>query len=214
MEYPNYPNVTILDHPLIQHKITMLRDKNTGTAEFRDIVSEIAMLMAFEALRDLDTKDVEVETPIEKTTSPVIAGRKQALVPILRAGLGMTDGILSLLPTAKVGHVGMYRDPVTHEPHEYYCKLPDPISERIIIVTDPMLATGGSAADAINLIKERGGKKIKFMCIIAAPEGVEVLAKAHPDVKIYIGHLDRELNENAYICPGLGDAGDRIFGTK
>ena len=214
MEYPNYPNVTILDHPLIQHKITMLRDKNTGTAEFRDIVSEIAMLMAFEALRDLDTKDVEIETPIEKTTSPVIAGRKQALVPILRAGLGMTDGILSLLPTAKVGHVGMYRDPVTHEPHEYYCKLPDPISERIIIVTDPMLATGGSAADAINLIKEKGGKKIKFMCIIAAPEGVEVLAKAHPDVKIYIGHLDRQLNENAYICPGLGDAGDRIFGTK
>ena len=214
MDYPNYPNVTILDHPLIQHKITMLRDKNTGTAEFRDIVSEIAMLMAFEALRDLDTTDVEIETPIEKTNSPVIAGRKQALVPILRAGLGMTDGILSLLPTAKVGHVGMYRDPVTHEPHEYYCKLPDPISERIIIVTDPMLATGGSAADAINLIKEKGGKKIKFMCIIAAPEGVEVLAKAHPDVKIYIGHLDRELNENAYICPGLGDAGDRIFGTK
>lgn len=214
MDYPNYPNVTILDHPLIQHKITMLRDKNTGTAEFRDIVSEIAMLMAFEALRDLDTTDVEIETPIEKTNSPVIAGRKQALVPILRAGLGMTDGILSLLPTAKVGHVGMYRDPVTHEPHEYYCKLPDPISERIIIVTDPMLATGGSAADAISLIKEKGGKKIKFMCIIAAPEGVEVLAKAHPDVKIYIGHLDRELNENAYICPGLGDAGDRIFGTK
>ena len=208
MDYPNYPNVTILDHPLIQHKITMLRDKNTGTAEFRDIVSEIAMLMAFEALRDLDTTDVEIETPIEKTNSPVIAGRKQALVPILRAGLGMTDGILSLLPTAKVGHVGMYRDPVTHEPHEYYCKLPDPISERIIIVTDPMLATGGSAADAINLIKEKGGKKIKFMCIIAAPEGVEVLAKAHPDVKIYIGHLDRELNENAYIVPGLGDAGD------
>ncbi len=214
MAYENYPNVHILDHPLIQHKITRLRDKDTGTAEFRDIVSEIAMLMAFEALRDLDTVDIEVETPIEKTTSPVIAGRKQALIPILRAGLGMTDGILSLLPTAKVGHVGMYRDPVTHEPHEYYCKLPDPISERIIIVTDPMLATGGSAADAINLIKEKGGKKIKFMCIIAAPEGVEVLAKAHPDVDIFIGHLDRELNENAYICPGLGDAGDRIFGTK
>ncbi len=214
MAYENYPNVHILDHPLIQHKITRLRDKDTGTAEFRDIVSEIAMLMAFEALRDLNTVDIEVETPIEKTTSPVIAGRKQALIPILRAGLGMTDGILSLLPTAKVGHVGMYRDPVTHEPHEYYCKLPDPISERIIIVTDPMLATGGSAADAINLIKEKGGKKIKFMCIIAAPEGVEVLAKAHPDVDIFIGHLDRELNENAYICPGLGDAGDRIFGTK
>ena len=144
----------------------------------------------------------------------MLTGKKPAVVPIQRAGLGMTDGILSLLPTAKVGHVGMYRDPVTHEPHEYYCKLPDPISERIIIVTDPMLATGGSAADAINLIKEKGGKKIKFMCIIAAPEGVEVLAKAHPDVKIYIGHLDRQLNENAYICPGLGDAGDRIFGTK
>ena len=214
MAYENYPNVHILDHPLIQHKITRLRDKDTGTAEFRDIVSEIAMLMAFEALRDLNTVDIEVETPIEKTTSPVIAGRKQALIPILRAGLGMTDGILSLLPTAKVGHVGMYRDPVTHEPHEYYCKLPDPISERIIIVTDPMLATGGSAADAINLIKEKGGKKIKFMCIIAAPEGVEVLAKAHPDVDIFIGHLARELNENAYSCPGLGDAGDRIFGTK
>ncbi len=210
----DYPNVMILDHPLIQHKITMLRDKNTGTAEFRNIVSEIAMLMGFEAMRDLDTVDIEIETPLEKTTSPVIAGRKQAIIPILRAGLGMTDGILSLVPTAKVGHVGMYRDPVTHEPHEYYCKLPDPIEERVIIVTDPMLATGGSAADSIKLIKERGGKKIKFMCIIAAPEGVKVLAEAHPDVQIYIGHLDRQLNENAYICPGLGDAGDRIFGTK
>ena len=208
------PNIIITNHPLIQHKITKLRDKNTGTAEFRSIVSEIAMLMAFEAMRDLDTEDIPVETPIEMTDSPVIAGRKQAIIPILRAGLGMTDGILRLVPTAKVGHVGMYRDPVTHEPHEYYCKLPDPISERIIIVTDPMLATGGSAVDSIRLIKERGGKKIKFMCIIAAPEGVEVLSKAHPDVQIYIGHLDRELNENAYICPGLGDAGDRIFGTK
>ena len=214
MAYENYPNVHVLDHPLIQHKITRLRDKDTGTAEFRDIVSEIAMLMAFEALRDLDTVDIEVETPIEKTTSPVIAGRKQALIPILRAGLGMTDGILSLLPTAKVGHVGMYRDPVTHEPHEYYCKLPDPISERIIIVTDPMLATGGSAADAINLIKQRGGKKIKMIGIIGAPEGVKRLHEAHPDIEIYIGHMDRGLNTNAYICPGLGDAGDRIFGTK
>ena len=212
--FEDNPNIIITNHPLIQHKITKLRDKNTGTAEFRSIVSEIAMLMAFEAMRDLDTEDIPVETPIEMTDSPVIAGRKQAIIPILRAGLGMTDGILRLVPTAKVGHVGMYRDPVTHEPHEYYCKLPDPISERIIIVTDPMLATGGSAVDSIRLIKERGGKKIKFMCIIAAPEGVEVLSKAHPDVQNYIGHLDRELNENAYICPGLGDAGDRIFGTK
>lgn len=212
--FEDNPNIIITNHPLIQHKITKLRDKNTGTAEFRSIVSEIAMLMAFEAMRDLDTEDIPVETPIEMTESPVIAGRKQAIIPILRAGLGMTDGILRLVPTAKVGHVGMYRDPVTHEPHEYYCKLPDPISERIIIVTDPMLATGGSAVDSIRLIKERGGKKIKFMCIIAAPEGVEVLSKAHPDVQIYIGHLDRQLNENAYICPGLGDAGDRIFGTK
>ena len=212
--FEDNPNIIITNHPLIQHKITKLRDKNTGTAEFRSIVSEIAMLMAFEAMRDLDTEDIPVETPIEMTDSPVIAGRKQAIIPILRAGLGMTDGILRLVPTAKVGHVGMYRDPVTHEPHEYYCKLPDPISERIIIVTDPMLATGCSAVDSIRLIKERGGKKIKFMCIIAAPEGVEVLSKAHPDVQIYIGHLDRELNENAYICPGLGDAGDRIFGTK
>ena len=212
--FEDNPNIIITNHPLIQHKITKLRDKSTGTAEFRSIVSEIAMLMAFEAMRDLDTEDIPVETPIEMTESPVIAGRKQAIIPILRAGLGMTDGILRLVPTAKVGHVGMYRDPVTHEPHEYYCKLPDPISERIIIVTDPMLATGGSAVDSIRLIKERGGKKIKFMCIIAAPEGVEVLSKAHPDVQIYIGHLDRELNENAYICPGLGDAGDRIFGTK
>ena len=207
-------NVIITDHPLIQHKITMLRDKNTTTAEFRDIVTEIAMLMGYEALRDLETVDIEVETPIEKTKSPVIAGRKQAVVPILRAGLGMTDGILRLIPRAKIGHVGMYRDPVTHEPHEYYCKLPKPISERVIIVTDPMLATGGSAVDTINLIKQQGGKKIKFMCIIAAPEGVEALTKAHPDVQVYIGHLDRELNEHAYICPGLGDAGDRIFGTK
>ena len=210
----DYPNVFILDHPLIQHKITKLRDKKTGTAEFRNIVTEIAMLMGYEAMRDLPTEDIQVETPLEECESAVIAGRKQAVIPILRAGLGMTDGILQLVPTAKVGHVGMYRDPVTHEPHEYYCKLPDPISERIIIVTDPMLATGGSAVDAIRLIKERGGKKIKFMCIIAAPEGVKVLAEAHPDVQIYVGHLDRQLNENAYICPGLGDAGDRIFGTK
>lgn len=214
MSFEENENIIILDHPLIQHKISRLRDKTTKTAEFRQVVSEIAMLMGYEALRDLKTEDVEVETPIETTCSAVISERKQAIVPILRAGLGMTDGILSLLPTAKIGHVGMYRDPDTHEPHAYYCKLPDSIDERTIIVVDPMLATGGSAVDAINLIKEKGGKRIKFMCIIAAPEGLKTLAKAHPDIQIYIGHLDRELNENAYICPGLGDAGDRIFGTK
>jgi uracil phosphoribosyltransferase len=207
-------NVTVLDHPLIQHKISMLRDKNTGTNEFRSLVSEIAMLMGFEALRDLPTKDVEIETPIEKCMTPVIAGKKMAVVPILRAGLGMVDGITSLVPTAKIGHIGLYRDPETHEPHEYYCKLPAPIEQRTILVVDPMLATGGSGSDAIKLIKEHGGKKIKFMCIIAAPEGVKKLASDHPDVQIYVGHLDRELNGDAYICPGLGDAGDRIFGTK
>ena len=214
MDFSKEDNIYILDHPMIQHKITRLRDKNTGTAEFRKVAEEIAMLMGYEALRDLETEMIEVETPIEKTLSPVIAGRKQAVVPILRAGLGMTEGILSLLPTAKVGHIGMYRDEETHKPHSYYCKLPDPISERIIIVTDPMLATGGSAVDAINFIKEKGGRIIKFMCIIAAPEGLERLHTAHPDVQIYVGHLDRQLNENAYICPGLGDAGDRIFGTR
>ena len=207
-------NIMILEHPLIQHKITRLRDKDTGTAEFRKLVNEIAMLMGYEALRDLELKNIEVETPIESCQSPVIAGRKQAVVPILRAGMGMTDGILQLLPTAKVGHIGMYRDEETHMPHAYYCKLPDPINERTIIVTDPMLATGGTAVDAINFIKENGGRKIKFMCIIAAPEGLKRLSETHPDVQIYAGHLDRELNENAYICPGLGDVGDRIFGTK
>ena len=207
-------NVLIIDHPLIQHKISRLRDKETGTNEFRQLVSEIAMLMGYDALRDLPTEDVEVETPIEKCMTPVIAGRKMAIVPILRAGLGMVDGITALVPTAKVGHIGLYRDEVTHEPHEYYCKLPSPIEERLIVVTDPMLATGGSAVDAITQIKSHGGKKIKFLCIIAAPEGLKKLHEAHPDVQIYVGHLDRELNENAYICPGLGDAGDRIFGTK
>ncbi len=213
-DFSKMDNVMVLDHPLIQHKITRLRDKTTGTAEFRKLVNEIAMLMGYEALRDLETENVEIETPIEKTMAPVLAGKKQAVVPILRAGLGMTDGILSLLPAAKVGHIGLYRDEETHKPHSYYCKLPDPISLRTIIVTDPMLATGGSAIDAINFIKEKGGVKIKFMCIIAAPEGLEALHKAHPDIQIYVGHVDRELNENAYICPGLGDAGDRIFGTK
>ncbi len=207
-------NVFINNHPLVQHKISLLRNKNTGTNEFRCLIHEIAMLMGYEALQDLPTKIVEVETPIEKCMTPVIAGRKLAIVPILRAGLGMVDGILSLVPSAKVGHIGLYRDEETHLPHEYYCKLPKPIEERTIVVTDPMLATGGSAIDAVTQIKKHGGKKIKFMCIIAAPEGVKALMKAHPDVQLYVGHMDRQLNKDAYICPGLGDAGDRIFGTK
>ncbi len=209
-----YPNVHIIDHPLIKHKISMLRDKRTGTNEFRKLTEEIAMLMGYEALRDLPLEDVEVETPIEKCMTPVVSGRKPAVVPILRAGLGMVSGILALIPTAKVGHIGMYRDEITHLPQEYYCKLPKPIDERTIIVTDPMLATGGSAVDAINQIKSHGGQNIKFMAIIAAPEGLKNLAETHPDVQVYVGQLDRCLNENAYICPGLGDAGDRIFGTK
>ena len=192
----------------------MLRDKHTGTAEFRALIEEIAMLMAYEALRDLPLEEIEVETPIETCMTPVIAGKKLAVVPILRAGLGMVNGILALVPTAKVGHIGLYRDETTHEPHEYYCKLPSPIEQRTIVVTDPMLATGGSAEAAVDFIKQHGGKNIKFMCIIAAPEGLARLQKAHPDVQIYVGHLDRCLNSDAYICPGLGDAGDRIFGTK
>ncbi len=207
-------NIFVMDHPLIQHKLSLLRDKNTGTNEFRKMTEEIAVLMGYEALRDLPLEDCEVETPIEKCMTPMIAGKKLAVVPILRAGLGMTNGILVLVPSAKIGHIGLYRDPKTHEPVEYYCKLPSPIELRTIVVTDPMLATGGSACDAIKLIKEHGGRKIKFMCMIAAPEGVERLHREHPDVQIYIGHIDRCLNENAYICPGLGDAGDRIFGTK
>ena len=207
-------NYTIMGHPLIQHKISMIRDKRTGTNEFRKLVEEIAMLMGYEALRDLPTEMVEVETPIETCMTPMISGKKLAVVPILRAGLGVVTGILALVPTAKVGHIGLYRDPETHEPHEYYCKLPDPIEQRTIVIVDPMLATGGSAVDAINFVKEHGGKNIKFMCIIAAPEGLNRLMEAHPDVQIYVGHLDRCLNEQAYICPGLGDAGDRIFGTK
>ena len=207
-------NVTILTHPLIKHKITMLRDVNTGTNEFRKLIEEIATLMGYEALRDLPLEDVEVTTPLETCMSPMIAGRKLAIVPILRAGLGMVQGILNLTPTAKVGHIGLYRDPETHEPVEYYCKLPNPIEQRTIVVLDPMLATGGSAVDAITQIKKHGGRKIKFMCIIAAPEGLAKLHESHPDVQIYVGNLDRELNEHAYICPGLGDAGDRIFGTK
>jgi len=210
----NYDNVVYMDHPLIKHKISLLRDKNTGTNEFRKLVEEIAMLEGFEALSDLPLEDVEVETPLETCMTPMIAGRKLAIVPILRAGLGMVEGVLSLVPSAKIGHIGLYRDEETFEPHEYFCKLPRPIEERTIVVCDPMLATGGSAVDAITMIKKHGGKKIKFMCIIAAPEGVKRLHEAHPDIQIYVGNLDRCLNEKAYICPGLGDAGDRIFGTQ
>ncbi|MBR3646322.1 MAG: uracil phosphoribosyltransferase [Lachnospiraceae bacterium] len=214
MNLTNEKNVTIFEHPLIKHKISMMRDKKTGTNEFRKLVEEVAMLEGFEALADLQTEDVEIETPIEKCMAPVISGRKLAVIPILRAGLGMVPGVLSLVPTAKVGHIGMFRNEETHEPEPYYCKLPSPIDERVIVVTDPMLATGGSAVDAINQIKSQGGKMIKFMCIIAAPEGLEKLNREHPDVQIYVGAVDRELNKDAYICPGLGDAGDRIFGTK
>lgn len=214
MDFYNENNIYIMDHPLIQHKITQIRNKNTGTQQFRKCIEEIATLMGYEALRDLPLADIEVETPIEKCKSPVISGKKLAIVPILRAGLGMVSGIEALVPTAKIGHIGLYRDPETHKPVEYYCKLPAPIDQRTILVVDPMLATGGSGSDAVAQIKEHGGKHIKFMCIIAAPEGLKRLHEDHPDIQIYVGHLDRCLNENAYICPGLGDAGDRIFGTK
>lgn len=213
-QYKDYENVFVMDHPLIQHKITQIRDMTTGTNQFRACIEEIATLMGYEALRDLPLEEIEVETPIEKCMSPVIAGKNLAVVPILRAGLGMVSGLMNLVPTAKVGHIGLYRDPDTHEPHEYYCKLPQPIELRTIVVVDPMLATGGSGVAAVDYIKKYGGRTIKFMCIIAAPEGLERLHKAHPDVQIYIGHVDRCLNSDAYICPGLGDAGDRIFGTK
>lgn len=214
MQYKDMKNVVILEHPLIQHKISMLRDKATGTNEFRKLVEEIAVLEGYEALRDLPLEDREVETPIETCMTPMIAGKKLAVVPILRAGLGMVEGVLTLVPTAKVGHIGLCRNEETHEPEEYYCKLPNPIDQRTIVVVDPMLATGGSAVAAVDFIKARGGKNIKFMCVIAAPEGIDRLMEVHPDVQLYVGHLDRCLNENAYICPGLGDAGDRIFGTK
>lgn len=206
--------IYIHDHPLIQHKISILRDKNTSTNEFRRLVEEIAMLMGFESLRDLPLCDVPVETPIETCMTPMLSGKKLVIVPVLRAGLGMVSGLTALVPSARIGHIGLYRDEKTHEPHEYYCKLPEPIEDRTIVVLDPMLATGGSAVAAVNFIKQHGGRHIKFMSIIAAPEGVKRLSEAHPDIQIYIGHLDRELNEDAYICPGLGDAGDRIFGTK
>ncbi len=204
----------IADHPLIQHKVTLLRDKNTGSKEFRELIQEITELMCYEATRDLPTCEVEIETPITITKSRVIAGRKLAFVPILRAGLGMVDGAIELVPAAKVGHIGLYRDPESLKPVEYYCKLPGDIDEREVIVLDPMLATGGSAVDAITQIKKRNPKSIKFMCIIAAPEGLKELTDSHPDVQVYCAALDEHLNDHGYIVPGLGDAGDRIFGTK
>ena len=204
----------ILDHPLVQHKVSLLRNKATGTKEFKELVSELATLLCYEATRDLPLEEVEIETPIAVAHTQVLSGRKLALVPILRAGLGMVDGMLTLLPAAKVGHIGLYRNEETLEPVEYYCKLPSDIAERDVIVLDPMLATGGSARDAITQIKKRGARSIKFIGIIAAPEGLKALHEAHPDVDIYVAALDEKLNEKGYIVPGLGDAGDRIFGTK
>jgi len=206
--------IYVFDHPLIQHKVAQIRDKNTNTRDFRQLVKEIAMLMTYESTRDLKLEDVDIETPICATKVKMLKGEDVAIVPILRAGLGMVDGVLEIIPNAKVGHVGLYRDPETHEPVEYYCKMPEDIDKRKILVTDPMLATGGSAVAAIDFVKARGGKDIAFLCLIAAPEGIKVLQEAHPDVDIYIAATDRCLNENAYIVPGLGDAGDRIFGTK
>ena len=206
--------IVVFDHPLITHKVTMMRDKNTPAKEFRELLEEISLLMGYEVTRDLPLEEVEIETPICRTKQKMLAGRSIGIVPILRAGLGMVDGILKLVPAAKVGHIGCYRDPETATPVEYYCKLPVDAEQREIIVVDPMLATGGSAIMAINFIKAKGVKNIKFMCLIAAPEGIEALSKAHPDVDIYIAAKDDHLNEHKYIVPGLGDAGDRIFGTK
>lgn len=203
-----------MNHPLIQHKLSLIRDKNTGSKEFRELVKEISMLMAFEVTRDLSLEDIEIETPICKTTTKVLSGRKLGIIPILRAGLGMVDGFLNLLPAAKVGHIGLYRDPETLEPVEYYCKLPTDINERDLIVVDPMLATGGSASAAIKFLKDRGATSIKLVCLIGCPEGISAVQKAHPDVNIYIAKIDEKLNDHAYIVPGLGDAGDRLFGTK
>ncbi len=204
----------IIDHPLITHKLTIMRQKETGSKDFRELLDEIAMLMGYEITRDLPLEDIEIETPVAKMTAKTIAGKKLAIVPILRAGLGMVDGLLSLVPVAKVGHIGLYRDPETHQPVEYYCKLPCDIEERITIVVDPMLATGGSSADALTILKNKGCRSLKLMCLVAAPEGVAKVQAAHPDVDIYVASLDDHLNEHAYIIPGLGDAGDRLFGTK
>lgn len=202
------------NHPLIQHKLTLMRDKNTGSKDFRELLTEITMLMGYEITKDIPLKDVEIETPIQKTLSKVVAGKKLAIIPILRAGLGMVDGLVSLMPAAKVGHVGLYRDPETLKPVEYYCKLPQDIGERDIIVVDPMLATGGSAVAAIDLLKSKGAKSIKLANLVAAPEGIQEVQKYHDDVDIYVASVDEKLNEHGYIIPGLGDAGDRLFGTK
>ena len=207
-------NVYVIDHPMVQHKLSLMRSKGTGTRDFRELLEEIAMLMAYEVTRDLPLGDVEVETPICKTTTKVIAGRTLGVVPILRAGLGMVGGILRLIPAAKVGHIGLYRDPDTLNPVEYYCKLPTDVEQRLIIVVDPMLATGGSASDALSMLKARGVKNMKLMCLNAAPEGVAAVQEAHPDVDIYVACIDEKLDDHGYIVPGLGDAGDRLFGTK
>ena len=207
-------NTFIMEHPLVKHKITLLRDANTGPKDFRTLVSEIGSLMCYEALRDLPTELVKVKSPVAESMQPMLAGKKLAVIPILRAGLGMVDGILSLCPSAKVGHIGLYRDEVTHEPHEYFSKLPDQIDRRIVIVPDPMLATGGSASDAIDMLKAKGVHNIRLMCLVGAPEGIAEVQRRHPDVDIYLAAVDDHLNEHAYIVPGLGDAGDRLFGTK
>jgi uracil phosphoribosyltransferase len=206
--------VTQITHPLIQHKLALIRDKNTGSKDFRELVEEVAMLMAYEVTRDIQVEEVEIETPICKAKCNMLAGKKLAIVPILRAGLGMVDGMLKLIPAAKVGHIGLYRDEETLQPVEYFCKLPQDIEERDVIVTDPMLATGGSAVDAIMLLKKKGAKNIRLMCLIAAPEGVKAVTEAHPDVDVFVAAVDEKLNERGYIVPGLGDAGDRLFGTK
>ena len=206
--------VTVVDHPLVQHKLTLMRDINCGTKDFRQLLDEIAMLMGYEVTRDLPMEEIEIETPICKCRSKIISGKKLGIVPILRAGLGMVDGLLALVPTAKVGHIGLYRDPETHLPVEYYCKLPMDVAERDLIVVDPMLATGGSSIAAIDFIKKRGCKSITLMCLVGCPEGINAVQQAHPDVNIYIAAIDEKLNENKYIVPGLGDAGDRLFGTK
>ena len=204
----------LVDHPLIQHKLTIMRRKNTPSKDFRELLDEISMLMGYEITRNLPLEDIEIETPICRTTAKRIAGKKLAIVPILRAGLGMVDGLLRLVPVARVGHIGLYRDPETHEPVEYYCKMPPDIDQRLVIIVDPMLATGGSASDAITMVKARGAKNVMLMCLVAAPEGVAKVQASHPDVDIYAASLDEKLNNHAYIVPGLGDAGDRIFGTK
>ena len=206
--------VTQIGHPLILHKLSFIRDKRTGSKDFRELVEEVAMLMAYEVTRDFPLVDVEIETPICKTKCKMLSGKKVAIVPILRAGLGMVDGVLKLIPAAKVGHIGLYRDEITLKPVEYFCKLPADIGEREVIVTDPMLATGGSAIDAITMLKQKGARSIRLMCLIGAPEGIKAVSEAHPDVDIYVATIDEKLNEHGYIVPGLGDAGDRLFGTK